>query len=146
ISYNGSMMSLLAELPKAYRVVLGVEMDPTQPQPEINIDVRDAIIDDVMDALVRAKPNYLWRKNGSFFELLPANQSTPLLETRIHSFTVTGATETDAIDQLLALPEVRDAMKSQDLRLTPWVGHPKIHKPVRLVISDVTLRTALDMI
>src|SRR5262245_36917472 len=107
VQFNGDMAHLLSALAEGYGSTIGVETDPQQPRSAARVDVQDATLVDVLNAVVASVPRYQWRQNGESIEVVPVSGGTSLLDTNISKFQVTAADATDATNQLLMLPEVQ---------------------------------------
>jgi hypothetical protein len=115
VVYNGYMAGLLKHLAEAYDVVIGFEAEPGRPRPVVNIDVRDATVQDVLDAVVRARPEYKWRQAGDFIDVYPAEGTSPLLDATVASFHLSASRWDEAADALLNLPEVQSRVTALNL-------------------------------
>jgi hypothetical protein len=115
VVYNGDMANLLRRLAEAYGAVLGFEAEPGRPRPVVNIDVREATLPDVLDAVVRARPEYRWRQAGDFIDVYPAEGASPLLDTQVGSFQLSASRWAEAADALLNLPEVQSRVSALNL-------------------------------
>ncbi|HWW74708.1 MAG TPA: hypothetical protein VNZ44_04880 [Pyrinomonadaceae bacterium] len=115
VVYNGDMANLLNRLAEAYGVVIGFEAEPGRSRPAVNIDVRDASVQDVLDAVVRARPEYKWRQSGDFFDVYPAEGASPLHDTTVGVFQLSASRWAEAADALLALPEVQSRVSALSL-------------------------------
>ena len=147
IQFNGDMTSILAAMPNAYGVTLGLELD-TQRYQRIEISVVDATMTDAMNAIVQASKKYQWRQIGGFIEVWPVAGGNPLLETRITSFNAKDLTPAEAFDQLFNLPEVQTNMTTLNLkRRAPDDSRGKPSN-VRFSVNleGMSLREALDRI
>ncbi len=103
-----------------------------------------------LNAIVRVDPRYRWEHKGGTINLLPAKGEPALLEIRIGEFHVENVSSAmEALDQLLARPEVERAMT--DLHLQAGVRliiGPVSPAPRRFSVhcKEVTLRSALNAI
>ena len=147
IQFDGDMTSLLAALPNAYGVTVGLELD-AQRYHRVGISLSDATITDVMNAIVQSSKKYQWRQTGEFVDVWPLAGGNPLLETRISSFNVKDLSPSQALDQLLNLPEVQANMTTLNLKRRGPEGSPAKMSASRfsLNLEDVSLREALDKI
>jgi len=147
IDYQGDMTTLLAELPHAYGVTVGLELD-TQRYHLVRISLLDATVTDVMNAIVQSSKKYQWRQTGGFVDVWPLAGGNPLLETTISSFNVKDLTPSEAFDQLLNLPEVQASMTALNLkRRAPDVSPAKLSSSKFSVnLEGMSLREALDRI
>jgi hypothetical protein len=147
VRFNGDMTSLLAEMPHAYGVTVGLELD-TQGYQRVEMDLSDASITDVMNAIVQSSKKYQWRQTDRFVEIWPLTGSNPLLETRISSFNFKDLSASQAFDQLLNLPEVQANMTTLNLkRRVPDVSPGKVSiSRFSLNLEGLTLREALNKI
>lgn len=101
-----------------------------------------------LDTIVRADPRYRWEVVDEVINLLPAGGEPALLKTRINEFHVENMNSAiDALGPVLALPEVKKAMKG--LRLKPGIVlfiTSRSSKPFSVKCEGVTLRQALNAI
>lgn len=104
----------------------------------------------VLDSLVQADSRYRWQIDNQVINLLPTAGEPTLLQTRINKFRVKNvASATEALGQLMALPEVRKAM--EDLKLKQGIAlyisskpsHPELFS---VKCEGVSLRQALNAI
>jgi hypothetical protein len=147
IRFEGDMTMILAALPNAYGVTIGLELD-TQRYHHVGISLLDATITDVMNAIVQSSKKYQWRQTGGFVDVWPVAGGNPLLETRISSFNVKDLTPSEAFDQLLNLPEVQANMTALNLKRRAPESSPAKLSTSRLSVNleGVSLREALDKI
>jgi len=147
IQYDGDMTMLLAALPNAYGVTVGLELD-TQGSQRVALSLMDATVTDVMNAIVQSSKKYQWRQIGAVVDIWPLPGSNPLLETRISSFNVKDVSASQAFDQLMNLPEVQASMTALNLkRRAPDAsrGTPSSAK-FSVNLEGVSLREALNRI
>ena len=148
IRYNGDITLLLASLPHAYGVTVGLELD-TERYHLVGLSLLDATVTDVMNAMVQSSKKYQWRQTGGFVDVWPSAGSNPLLETRIGSFNVKDLSPSEAFDQLLNLPEVQANMTALKLkRRAPLDGSAGKLSSSRFSVNleGVSLREALNKI
>ncbi len=148
IVYNGDIVSLLPELAETFNVTIGFEIDPRQPKSRIKIEVRDASLHNVLNAIVQSDPRYKWRENDRFIEIYPVEGSNPLLETVITSLQVNDVDQVEAINQLMMLPEVKTSMKMLNMRRRDIIrtSAERRGKAISLGLEGVTVRQALHEI
>jgi hypothetical protein len=141
------MTMVLAALPNAYGVTIGLELD-TQRYHQISISLMDATVTDVMNAIAQSSKKYQWRQNGGFIDVWPLAGGNPLLETRISSFNVKDISPSEAFDRLFNLPEVQGNMANLNLkRRTPDGSPAKLTSSTFSInLQNVSLREALDKI
>src|SRR4051812_39295867 len=72
IVYEGDMAALLQHLAKEFDVTVGFEAGPGQMRPQVKINLREANLRDVLDAVVQSQPAYRWRQEGGFVDVYPA--------------------------------------------------------------------------
>ena len=147
IEFEGDFTRILAALPNAYGVTVGLELD-TQRYHNVSVSLQDATVTDVMNALIQSSKKYQWRQTGGFIDVWPLAGSNPLLETRINSFNVKDLSPSEAFDQLLNLPEVQANMTTLNLkRRAPDVTPEKLSSSRFSVnLEGVSLREALNKI
>src|SRR6185436_7904495 len=61
IDYAGDMTMLLAAMPNAYGVTVGLELD-TQPYYQVRFFLENATVTDVMNAMVQSAKKFQWRQ------------------------------------------------------------------------------------
>lgn len=148
IKYDGDMASLLATLTEIYGVTIGLEVDPKQPKSRVSLFLREPTLADVLNAVVKSAPGYKWRESGGCLEVLPVEGSTPLLDTTINNFWVSGVDQAEATNQLMNLPEVQDSMRALNLNRQNLAGASAGTKNERfsMNLEGVTVRQALSKI
>ena len=148
IKYDGDMGFMLAHLTEVFGVTIGLEIDPQQPKPQVGFYLRDPTLPDVLNAIVRSAPRYQWRESGGVMEVLPLEGSSPLLDTIISDFRVNNVNDTEAINQLLKLPEVQARMKALSLNPRDPGNAPAETKGEKFSLSleGVTMRQALGRV
>ena len=147
ITFEGDMTRIMAALPNAYGVTVGLELD-TQRYHRVGISLLDATVTDVMNAIVQSSKKYQWRQTGGFVDVWPSAGSNPLLDTRISSFNVKDLSPSEAFDQLLNLPEVQANMTAFNLKRRAPDGSPEKLSSSRFSVNleGVSLREALNKI
>ena len=147
IDYQGDFTMLLAALPNAYGVTIGLELD-AQPHHMVRVSLLDPTLPDVMNAVVQSSGKYQWREAGGFVDVWPLSGSNPFLETRISNFNVKDLSPSQAFDQLFNLPEVQANMKAMNLkRQAPDVSFKKVSDSKFSVnMEGMSLRQALNRI
>ena len=147
IQYDGDFTMIVAAMPSAYGVTVGLELD-TQRYHHVGLSLLDATVTDVMNAIVQSSKKYQWRQTGGFVDVWPLAGSNPLLETRISSFNVKDVSPSEAFDRLLNLPEVQANMTTLNLkRQAPDGSLGKLNSPRFSVnLEGVSLREALNKI
>ena len=147
IDYGGDLLALLSQLPSSFDATMGFEVDPLQPHSYVSLNMRDATFDDILQAIVRAKPNYALRRDGRFFEVYPRERSNSFLETKLVSFQTKDVTAAEAVKQVLGLLEVQTAMRLLHLQLAPTDSSPSnTGTRISIEVRDVTLRRTLNLI
>jgi hypothetical protein len=104
-----------------------------------------------MNAIVKAKPTYGWRKTGNIVEMYPVNGTNPLLDLTVSSFHVKDVVAIEALNQLLGLNEVQAAMNANQLQPQSETFSPPTTPGNRLTIDlekakvrDILGRIAAD--
>ena len=147
IRFAGDLTMVLAALPDAYGVTVGLELD-AQPYHTVEISLLDATLPDVMNAIAQSSKKYQWREAGGFVDVWPLTGSNPLLETRISNFNAKDINPLEAFDQLFNLPEVQANMKAMNLkRRAPDRPPGKVSfSTFSINVENVSLREALSKI
>jgi len=135
VSYGGDLQNFLAQLPGFYDVTIGLEVEPSQPRSHVSFEVLDATFDDVMNAIVKAKPTYGWRKTGNIIEVYPSGGTHPLLDLTVSSFHVKDVVAIEALNQLLGLNEVQGAMTANQLQPQAAISNPPMNPGSRFTID-----------
>lgn len=115
VVYDGDMAALLRHLAEAYDVTIGFDVGTRPARQHVNIDVREATLQDVLDAIVRSQPAYRWRQYGGFVDVYPAEGGSPLLDTLVGSFQLSASRWAEAADALLGSPEVQSRASALSL-------------------------------
>ncbi len=149
ISYSGDLAYLLAAIPVNTRFTIGFQVDPRQPpMQQIKIQLYDVTLREIMNAVVQERPEYEWNGNDDTIDISPAGQSSALLDVMINAFEVNDLDSSAAIDKLMNLPEVQQAMRTLNLR-NAKATRKQVDRDVKkfsLNLHDVTLRQALHSI
>ena len=146
IQYQGDITMILAALPNAYGVTVGLELD-AQPYQLVGVSLLDPTLSDVMNAIVQSSKKYQWREADGFVDVWPLAGNNPLLETRISSFNAKDLSPSRAFDQLFTLPEVQANMKAMNLkRRAPDVPTKTTYNNFSVNLEGVSLRQALNKI
>jgi hypothetical protein len=101
-----------------------------------------------MASLTKRDPRYQWQNNSGVVNLLPRAGEPEFLKVRLRQYTV-NADLTEALKQLMALPEIRGEAARLGLeRNTLSLGglSPGNHGPsqISLTLSNVSLHEALN--
>jgi hypothetical protein len=147
VSFHDDMASLLAALGPSFGATLGIEIDPLKPNSEVTVEVRDALLPDVLNAIVKSEPRYQWREVDGVFEVFPITGTSPFLEMTISSLRLTDVSSAEAINQLMDLPEVSSVVMSMRLkRRANNTSSAASEQKFSINLGRVTLRQALNQI
>jgi hypothetical protein len=146
VNYSGDMLAFIGHLPLTFNSSFSFEIDPLEPPSNLTFRVTDATLDDVMNAIVRAKPNYAWRRSGNTIEIYPVGRANPLLETRISSVRIGNTKLKEALQRLFYSNEVNTAIANSGLRHGPIRGVEDQDKRVSVSADGITLRQGLNQI
>lgn len=146
--YNGEMTALLAHLAERFGVTIGIEFAPHQERMQVRLELKDPTLPDVLNAIVQGAPRYRWRESEGVFEISPLRGSSPVLDTTISSFQITDASQAEAVEQLMNLPEVRAGMGAMSLQFRSADTRMRERNQARLSLrlEGVTVRQALHRI
>jgi len=147
ISFHGDMAALLGQLAQSYGVTIGMEADARKPRSEVTVELHDATLPDILNAIVESEPRYRWRDNSGFIEVFPVSGTNPLLDLTIN-FQVRDVKQDDMLDQLMNLPEVQAGMAALNLkrRVSDRPSSRTREEKFSLSLEQVSLRQALDRI
>ncbi len=118
------------------------------------LNVTDATLRGVLDAVVSAEPEYSWNVDEGVVNFVPRDNEPLLLRTTVSRLEVREVEPNEALFQLLALPEV-DKVARAELGLHTVTGGPYAfmmdgskseRKKVSLSLTNVTVREALNAI
>jgi hypothetical protein len=148
IKYNGDMAMMLSHAAEAYETTIGLEVDPQQPRSMLFLDLLDATLTDVLNAMVQYVPRYRWREDQGFIEFSPLEGNSPLLDVVINRFNVVDVNDREAIAQLLKLPEMEASTKAMNLNRQDRAASATEDRSGKFSVSleNVTLRQALNHI
>ena len=147
LDFSGDLQALLTQLPSGTGITIGFEPDPGRPRGSVTVRVDDGTMDQIMEAVVKASPNYYLLKHDNTFNVIPKERACPLLDVRISSLNLQGVQSNEAITQLLALETVRNAMSQLSVRFVPIVQSSTFGgKAFSLNLTDLTFREALNQI
>jgi len=146
VDYSGDMLAFIRQLPLTFNTSFSFEIDPFEPRSNLTFHVTDATLDDVMNAIVRAKPNYTWRRNGNTIEIYPLGRANSLLETRIDAVRISNTKLKEALQRLFYSNEVNTAIANFGLRHGPIRGVEDQDKRISVSAADITLRQGLNQI
>ena len=111
-----------------------------------------ASLNDILNAIVQADPQYTWQLDNGVINILPTAGEPELLKIRVKKFRVVNATSvTLAYSKLMSLPEVRQAIVNLGLsdsfeRLQGPPATADDKKGFSIRCKNVTLREALNAI
>lgn len=147
IRYQGDFTMIVAAMPGAYGVTVGLELD-TQRYHIVTLSVDDATLTDAMNAIIQSSKKYQWRQIGGFVDVWPLAGGNPLLETKINSFNVKDVSASEAFDRLFNLPEVQANMTTLNLKRREPEGVTGKLSSAKFSVNleGVSLREALNKI
>ena len=135
VSYGGDLQGFLAHMSNTYDVTIGLELEQSQPRSYVAFEVLDATFDDVLNAIVKAKPVYSWRKTGSGVEVYPSDSTNPLLDLTVNSYHVKDVIAVEALNQLFGLNDVQVVINTLKLRPQSEMFNPSSDPGKRLTID-----------
>lgn len=135
VSYGGDLQSFLVHMSQMDDVTIGLELEPTQTRAYVAFEVHEATFDDIMNAIVKAKPVYTWRKTGNGVEVYPADSTNPLLDLTINAYHVKDVIAVEALNQLLGLNEVQAVINSLQLKPQSEMFNPSADPGKRFTID-----------
>jgi hypothetical protein len=140
------MASLLSHLAQTFDVTIGFEVDPRRQKSVININLSDATLGDILNAVVRSAPEYRWSNQEGSVAVSPKEAACPLLNSGVHDFRFDGTGWAQASRALTNLPALRARIASMGLSLNDTVeaAASKDASSYSLNVDGVTVRRALD--
>ena len=143
----------LEELTARYDFTVGFESipEPPQTQPQkINLRVEKGTVRDVLNELVSQDTRYKWIVSAQAINVLPVVAGEPWMDAVIEHFKVDQANRDEAVDALLASPEIKSASshrvpKRRELRSLPGVATSDLTR-FSLELRHATVRSILNAI
>ena len=122
-----------------------------------DIDLEAGKLSDVLDSIIRQRPNYKWEIIDGVVNFTPITNRNPLIEklfnTQIQSFSLKSYTFSNEIDRKLeVIPEVAELLKLNDTTINNIynfsfiVGASYPKHEVNLTLSNVTFKELLNNI
>lgn len=115
----------------------------------------DSSLRGVLETIVSTDPRYVWEIKDDVINLIPRNGEPSFLIVRVSKLEINQAeTPNEALSQLLATPEVRQAQLNLGRRFVqggiypfnPQDSVPKEAKKISVNLKDTTVREALNTI
>jgi len=122
--------------------------------PTRSLKLRSASVRGLLDEVVSADPNYSWRLNEGVVNLIPRYTKLHFLDTRVSKLDLKEKTPDEALNILLALPEVQ-SQANNELGSRAFQGFAYAYPPnadrqqqktFSLVLTDTTVAEALNAI
>lgn len=148
IVYEGEMAPLLAKLAQEFGVGIGLELQPGRQRTRVKLDLKDATLHDILNAVVLSAPAYGWRESDGAIDVSPVGSDSPVLEASVARLRLSGVGQAEAVDRLMGLSEVRGALEASSLSYRS-AGRVAAGRDVREVLIDldgVSVRRALHRI
>jgi hypothetical protein len=148
IKYDGNLAYLLPHLAEGFGVTIGFETEPKHPNPRVSLNLLDASLADVLDAIVKAAPTYRWHERNGYIEVLPVGATSPLLDTMIRAFRVSDVDQSEAVSRLLSQADVQANLRAMGLtrKVTGGASIQPTSKKFSMSLDGVTMREALARI
>lgn len=146
IEYAGDLRSLLASLSTSYDVVIGFEVARIEPQSYVKVSLKEATIEDIMNAIALSRPIYRWQKTSVGFEVLPLDQPDKFLDTVVSSFHVENVSTYDALKALIGLEEVKNALGVSGMRNSETIAPHDDQARMNIDVRAATIREVLNRI
>jgi type II secretory pathway component GspD/PulD (secretin) len=147
VHFSGiDLASILAQLALDQQLPLGFEVDPKKPRSPIDLKLANVRPREVLDGLVRVEPGYQWRDGGDFLEVFPVTGRSAFLDTPVSAFDMKDVTRSQAIDQLMARPEVQAIINSIGLKPRPVAQATAQDARFSAHVEATSLRQALNQI
>lgn len=118
----------------------------------ISFEIKNADTEEIFDAIVRAKPSYVWEKQNDVVRFFPKNNQSKILEnlldTKIAKFTIEpNSTANDTAAKILDLTEIKDVLSKSNTNYLAdqnREGNKALNVISSLKFNDLTLRELLD--
>ena len=145
IKYDGNIAYLLPHLAESFGVTIGFEIEPKHPNPRVSLNLRDASLADVLNAIVKSAPTYEWHERNGYIEVLPVGATSPLLDTMIRAFRVSDVDQEEAVSRLMNQADVQANLRAMSLTRKDTGGASTQTKSEKFSLSldGVTMREAL---
>lgn len=106
-------------------------------------------VKDLLDQIVLASPQYRWHVDDGVINVIPDTNLTAPLDIKISKFKVESVSASDALNQLLEEPEVRQGIEGLNFHQGARAfggGFPISKARISLDLKNVTLQEALNSI
>lgn len=152
---NGTFLQALSRLAVEKRVPIGFEPSLTHEEKDgLDIQVHNARLEDVLNLIVQQEPGYRWEVRDGVVNFFPLNSRDEVVETLlgtpIHRFAPkVGLNKFALRDAVIALPEIQNFLKANDINATRPGYFYRQKLPARdvdLSISNTDLRGVLNTI
>ncbi len=142
----------LAALKTRYGLALGIEAsakNPDPPQGPITLHLPPGDAAKAFDELVAQLPNCVWELRDGVYDLHPKDATASILDERILSFSVVGASPAEASDAITRLPEVQRwlalrGVTRREIETGAMSLAAKSAGKATLSLRNVSLRTVLN--
>lgn len=148
IHYKGDMAHILANLTNRYERTIGLEVDPRQSRTTVDFYLNQPTLTDVMNAITKSSVIYRWSNREESIDVIPMTGGSPFLDTHVTSFRVDYADETEAIVQLINLPEVQASLNAMRLQFRERANglDTGSGRKMSFTLKNVTVRQVLNRI
>jgi hypothetical protein len=145
----------LSQIAYDYNVPIGVEAASKGKWRAVRIDLREATLREVLDAVAAQDPRYEWREEGGVVNFTPTADrdelSADVLGTTVSHLSIEQGTSRASIkDKILELPAVKAKLEKAGVSagFTGLLGrdYDKIGPGFTLQVSNVTVREVLNQI
>ncbi|MEM4282842.1 MAG: hypothetical protein QXN89_04190 [Candidatus Woesearchaeota archaeon] len=146
----------LAKLAGEYEIPIGLEKAAThKDERKIDLDFKETNLKEVLDSIVKQEPAYRWELTDGVINFIPAKDRHEflaiLLDTSINKYAP--AEDSDRFDlrnRILELPEVRNLMTSQGIRVYMFSDEYSIFRRIsgrkNLSAFNTTVRGILNKV
>jgi len=147
---------LLNNIAKRYEFPIGIELRPDALGIAASVQLKQGVVADVLEAVVRQMPGYKWDERSGVVNVMPADTQGSLLEVTIAHFQFEHRRLDRVPEAVVAVPEVKawlDRNGVTQRRVINLLGSPDAiakaqedQPQVSADLANVTLREALNRV
>jgi hypothetical protein len=115
------------QLARRFKVPIGLELSQTPSDGAsarpINVNVENGTVQNVLDAVVAADPEYAWRESDyGTIGVSPRNHTPWLPDVVVGKYSIRNSNRDDAIGELMKAPEVQQWLRSSSVEFRDFQG------------------------
>lgn len=149
---NIPLKYLLAEFADSGGIPMSFVTD--RANDSVSVEIKNATIEDIFNAIVRANPKFAWEKSNGIVRFFPKNNKNQtlqnLLDTKVAKFTIEPNSTVNVVAaKILNSTEIKAALLKSNTNYSSDTNNSsdkKLNTDSPLEFSDLTLQELLDRI